>query len=152
MLRFNQTLENYLKVSDGKDTYNFTKFKKKKQIIDTTETKFPKIGSDLLQKRNIKCNNKTNDSKAGNFVKSTKTNSQVGYSGAESIPSVGNSFMFIETMSKNHGNNFFINFERTVFIQISDKPFYNNRFSILTNDSLESMGRFRIQLMLENKT
>ena len=38
------------------------------------EIKFPSIGSDLLQKRNIKCNNKNNVSKVGDLLKSTKTN------------------------------------------------------------------------------
>ena len=38
LLIFNQTLENYLKVSVGTDTYNITKYNKK-QITDTTEKK-----------------------------------------------------------------------------------------------------------------
>ena len=62
LLRFNQTLENYLKVSVGNDTYNLTKHDQT-QITVTTEIKLPKISSDLLQKRNIKCNNKNTDSK-----------------------------------------------------------------------------------------
>ena len=57
VLRFNQTLQNYLKVSVGNDTYNLTKYDKI-QIADTTEMRYPNIGSDLLQKWNIKCNNK----------------------------------------------------------------------------------------------
>ena len=36
-LRFNQTLENYLKVSVGNDVYNLTKYDKI-QIVDTTVT------------------------------------------------------------------------------------------------------------------
>ena len=79
IVRFNQTLENYLKVSIGNDTYNLTKYKKI-QITDTTKTKYPNIGSDLLQKWNIKCNNKNNVSKVGDFIKSTKTNSPTGHS------------------------------------------------------------------------
>ena len=43
--RFNQTLQNYLKVSVGNDTYNLTKYDKI-QVTDTTEIKFPNIGSD----------------------------------------------------------------------------------------------------------
>ena len=58
--------------------------------------------------------------------------------------------MYIETSSNNNGNNVFVSFERTDIIQISNITFYYNRFSILTNDSLKSMGRFRIQLLLEN--
>ena len=37
-IRFNQTLENYLKVSVANDTYNLTKYNKI-QIIDTTVIK-----------------------------------------------------------------------------------------------------------------
>ena len=152
ILRFNQTLENYLKVSVGNDTYNLTK-NNKIQITDTTEIKYPNIGSDLLQKWNIKCNNKNNVSKVGDFIKSTKTNSPTGHSGATSLPPIGNSFMYIETSSNNHGHErVFVSFERTDIIQISNITFYYNRFSILTNDSLKSMGRFRIQLLLEHNT
>ena len=66
IVRFNQTLENYLKVSVGNDTYNLTK-NNKIQILDTTEIKYPNLGSDLLQKWNIKCNNKNNVSKVGDL-------------------------------------------------------------------------------------
>ena len=151
LLRFNQTLENYLKVSVGNDIYNLTKYDKI-QIIDTTEIKYPNIGSDLLQKWNIKCNNKSNISKLGDFIKSTKTNSPTGYSGASSLPPIGNSFMYIETSSNNHGSNVFVSWERTDIIQISNITLYFNRFSILTNDNLKNMGRFRIQLLLDDNT
>ena len=103
LLRFNQTLTNYLKVSVGNDTYNLTKYNKI-QIKDTTEIKFPNIGSDLLQKWNIKCNNKINQSRLTDFIKSTKTNSPTGHFGAMSLPPVGNGFMYIETSSNNHGH------------------------------------------------
>ena len=96
IVRFNQTLENYLKVSVGDDIYNLTKYDKI-QITDTTEMRYPNIGSDLLQKWNIKCNNKNIVSKVGDFIKSTKTNSPIGYSGATSLSPIGNSFMYIET-------------------------------------------------------
>ena len=52
ILRFNQTLENYLKVSVGDDTYNLTKYNKI-QITDTTIMKHPNEGNNLLQKWNI---------------------------------------------------------------------------------------------------
>ena len=107
VLRFNQTLQNYLKVSVGNDTYNLTKCDKI-QITDTTEMRYPNIGSDLLQKWNIKCNNKNNQARITDFIKSSKTNSPTSYSGAESLPSIGNSFMYIETSSNNHGNNVFV--------------------------------------------
>ena len=71
-----------------------------------TEIKFPNVGSDLLQKWYIKCNNKNNDSKVGNFIKSTRTNSPSRYSGGTPRPPIGNSFMYIETSSNNHGHEF----------------------------------------------
>ena len=40
VLRFNQTLETYLKVSVGNDTYNLTKYDRI-QITDTTNIKYP---------------------------------------------------------------------------------------------------------------
>ena len=46
-LRFNQTLENYLKVSVGNDIYNLTKYKKI-QLIDTTIIKAGNNGGFLL--------------------------------------------------------------------------------------------------------
>ena len=151
ILRFNQTLSNYLKVSVGNDTYNLTKYDKI-QITDITETKYPNIGSDLLQKWNIKCNNKNNVSKVGDFIKSSITNSPTGYSGATNLPPIGNSFMYIETSSNNNGNNVFVSWERTDIIQISKITFYYNRFSVLTNDSKKSMGKFRVELLLEDNT
>ena len=58
--------------------------------------------------------------------------------------------MCITTSSNNHGKTIFISFERTDVIQINKISFYYNRFSILTKDSLKSMGRFTIQLLLED--
>ena len=151
LVRFNQTLQIYLKVSVGNDTYNLTKYNKL-SITDITEIIFPNSGTALLQKWKIYCNNKNNQSRITDFIKSTKTNSPTGFSGAESLPPIGNSFMYIETSSNNHGNNVFVSWERTDIIQISNITFYYNRFSILTNDSKKSMGRFRIQLLLEDNT
>ena len=48
IVRFNQTLENYLKVSVGNDTCNLTKFDKI-QFRDTTTIKYPNTGGYLLQ-------------------------------------------------------------------------------------------------------
>ena len=60
--------------------------------------------------------------------------------------------MYIETASNNDGNKVFVSFERTDIIQVSNITFYYNRFSILNNDSLKSVGRFRIQFLLEDNT
>ena len=60
--------------------------------------------------------------------------------------------MYTETSSDDHGKNVIVSFERTDIIQISSITFYCNRFSHLTNDSLKSMGRFIIQLLLQDNT
>ena len=65
--------------------------------------------------------------------------------------------MYIETTGNNNnqnnnGANVFVTLQRTDIIQITNITFYYNRFSILTNDSLISMGRFKIQLLSEDNT
>ena len=150
--RFNQTLQIYLKVSVGGEIYNLTK-NGRVQFTDTTEIKIPKTGSDLLQKCNIKCNNMNNDSKVGNFEKSTIPSSPTGQSGAESKPLISTNFMYYETSSDNIGSdNVFVSFERTDIIQISNFTFYFNRYLILFKDSKKSLGRFKIVLLLDNIT
>ena len=94
-----------------------------------------------------------NSGEIQNFILSTKTSSGTAHSGAGSLPPIGNSFMYIETSSANHGHEgIFVSLEGTNIIQITNIPFYCNKFSILTNDSLKAMGRFRIQLLLEDNT
>ena len=60
--------------------------------------------------------------------------------------------MYIETSSNNHGKNVFVSWERTDIIQNTNITFYYNRFSFLTGDQHKAMGRFRIQLLFEDKT
>ena len=57
--------------------------------------------------------------------------------------------MYIETSSNNNGDTVFCSFERTDVIQLSNITFYYNRFSAA---GTKSMGRFRIQLLLDDKT
>ena len=151
IVRFNQTLQNYLKVSVGNDLYNLAKYDKI-QITDITDFRSGNIGQGVLQKWNIIANDINNKGKINNFIKVTRASSPTGQSGAESIPPVAKAFMYIETSGSNHGDNVFVSFERTDIIQIANITFYYNRFSILTNDSLKSMGRFRIQLLLDDNT
>ena len=151
LVRFIQTLQNYLKVSVGNNTYNLTKYDKI-QMIDITVIKVPNKGTFLLQNWNIKCNDKNINGNINKFIRSTKSSSPTADSGATTLPPIGNSFLYIETSSNNHGNNVFVSFVRTDIIQITNITFFYNRFSILTNDSLKSMGRFRIQLLLEDNT
>ena len=148
VLRFIQTLENYLKVYVGNDTYNLTKYDKI-QITDTTIIKYPNSGSNRLQQWSIKCNDKINNGKTQNFIKSTKTKSPTRNSGANSLPPLGNAFIYNDTSGNNHGSNVFCSFERINIFQFSAITFCYNRFSILTNGSLKSLGRFRIQLLLD---
>ena len=151
LLRFNQTLQNYLKVSVGSDIYYLTKYDKLK-LTDTTIIKYPNSGGYLLQNWLIKCNDKNNAGKIQNFIRSTKTHSPSSNSGPESLPPIGDSFMYKETSSNSHGDNVFVSFERTDIIQITNITFYYNRYSILTNDKLKNMGRFRLQLLLDDNT
>ena len=148
VLRFNQTLENYLKVSVGNDTYNLTKYDRIK-TTGTTIIKYPNTGGYLLQNWVIKCNDKNNDGKIQKFIKSTKANAPTGHSGATSLSPIGNGFMYIETSSNNHGNNGYVILERTDIIQISKITFYYNRYSISDPD-FRAMGRFKIQILLED--
>ena len=90
--------------------------------------------------------------KKSNSIKATKSSRPTSHSGATMLPPIGKVFLYIESSSNNHGNNVFVSFERTDIIQITNITFYYNRFSILTNDSLKSMGRFRFQLILEDNT
>ena len=75
-------------------------------------------------------------------MKSTKTNSPTGSSRATSLPPKGNTFLYIETSSNNHGNNVVVSFERTDTIQISYITFYYNRFSFLIDNSKKQLVIF----------
>ena len=96
-----------------------------------------------------KCNDKDGNGKISNFIKSTKTNSPTGDSGATNLPPTGDSFLYIETSSNSNGDKVFCSFERTDIKQNSNITFYYNRFSA---GSTKSMGRFRIQLLLDDNT
>ena len=150
-LGFNQTLQHLLKVSVATDTYILTKYGKI-QITDTTVIKYPSTGGYLLQNWVIKCNDKNKHAKVQTFKKQTKTNILTGYSGATSLPPICESLMYIDTSSNTHGNNVYVRFERTDIIQTSNMSFYYNSFSVLTNDPLKSMGRFKNPLLLEDNT
>ena len=150
IVRFNQTLENFLKVTVGNTTYNLTKYNKI-QLTDTTIIKYPNSGGYLLQNWNIRCNDKNNNGKISNFIRSSKTGSSTADSGATSIPPIGSAFIYIKSSSNNHGDDVFASFERTDIIQVTNITFYYNRISI-SDINLRAMGRFRIQLLLEDNT
>ena len=147
IVRFNQTLQNYLKVSVGNTIYNLTKYDKQ-NIIDITEIILPNTVGYLLQKWNIKCKDKNNSGKIQNFIRSTKSSSPTGNSGATTLPPIGTSFMYIETSSNNSGIGVYVSWDRTDIIQISNITLYYNRYSTSDVNS-RAMGRFRIQLLKE---
>ena len=68
------------------------------------------------------------------------------------MPSIRDSFLYIETSSSDHGNNVFVSWQRIDIIQITDITFYYKRFSNLTNISSKSVDRFRFQLLLAGNT
>ena len=107
IVRFNQTLSNYLKVSVGNDTYDLTK-SNKIQLTDTTIIKTFNSGGYCLQSWNIKCIDKNGAGKFQYFVRSTKINGQTGDSVALNLPRIGDIFMYIETITNNHGKNVFV--------------------------------------------
>ena len=150
IVRFNQTLSNYLKVSVGNDTYNLTKYNKY-YLTDITRMIAPNSGLYLMQRWIIECKDRNNNGKVSNFIKSTRTNSPTGDSGAENLPPIGNAFMYIESSSNNNGNNTYVKLIRTDIIQISNIPFYYNRYSS-SDESLRAMGRFTIDILLDDNT
>ena len=151
IVRIIQTSQNYLKVSVGNDKYNLTKYDET-QIIDTTIKKYPNTGGDLLQNWILKCNDKNHNREIENFIKSTKTNSPTGYSGATSLSPIGRSFLKFETSSNNHCKSVFVSFDWIDIIQITSITFFYNRFSSLNKDSSESMGCSESKLLLKNDT
>ena len=87
------------------------------------------------------------------MIKATKSSSPTEKMGATSLPPIGVSFMYIETGSANSGHeSVFVSFERTYTFEINNISFSYNRISILTNDSIKSMGRCKIQLLSSDKT
>ena len=129
--------DRYLKVNIENSTYNL-QINNKILLTDTTILKYPNNGGYLLPNWRIFCNDRNNNGKIQNFIRSTKTNSPTGNSGAIVSPPVGNSFMYIETSGNNFGSNVFCSWERIDIIQISNIIFYYNRFSI--QGDLRAMG------------
>ena len=148
LVRFIQTLTNYLKISVGNDTYNLTKYDKN-YITDLTEMGAPNSGVYLLQKWKIDCRDRYKNVKIINFIKSTKSQSLTEDSGATGLPPIGNSFMYLESSGNNYGYNTYVKLIRTDFIQITNISFYHNRYSI-SDENFRAVPRFRIEILLEN--
>ena len=150
IVRFNQTLTNYLKVSVGDTIYNLTKYNKY-YLTDITRMQYPNNGGYLLQNWNIECRDINRNGKVTSFIKSTKTQSPTSDSGATTLPPIGNSFMYIESSGNNNGDYTFVRLIRTDIIQITNITFYYNRYSI-DDENLKAMGRFRIDLLLDDNS
>ena len=114
-------------VSVEDDFYNLTKYDRT-QITDATITKYPKLGGYLLEQLNIKCNDKNSSRKKTKFVLSTKPSSFNPISGVANQLAIRNSFVQIETNANYSGQNLCCAFERTDFVQISNRRFYFTRF------------------------
>ena len=87
------------------------------------------------------------------YSKTTKRTSVTRKSGAFSLLPIGDNFMYIQTSSTSSiDESVFCRFERTDDVQINNITFYHNRFSVSTNDSIKSLGSFKIQLLFRDKT
>ena len=150
ILRFNQTLQNYLKISVGNDTNNLTDYIKI-PLSDTTIMKAGNTGGYLLLNWKNICNDRNDSGKIQICLKSTKTNSPTASSGATSLPPIGSAFIYIETSSNNNGKIDYVTLVRINIIQNTNITFYYNRFST-SDKNLRGMGRFRIQFLLEDNT
>ena len=103
-VRFNQSLQNSLKVSIGYDTSNLTE-NDRINITVIIEMRNPNKGKSLLQNRTLKCINKNKNAKINTFLKSTTNTSPTAESRASSVPPIGWAFMYVESSSNNHGPN-----------------------------------------------
>ena len=139
--------DKYLKVNVNNSTYNLQIYNKI-LLTDTTIINFLNNGGYLLPSWRIFCNDRNNNSKIQNLIRSTKTSSPAGNSGATVTPPIGDSFMYIETSGNNFGSNVFCSWERIDIIQISNITFYYNRFSI--QGDFRAMGRFQLQILTKD--
>ena len=131
-------MEIYLKLSVESDFSNFTKHHKI-QITDITTFKIGNSGNCLLPLWKIACNDRNGAGQITNFIRATKLNSPTSDSGATNLPSIEDTFIYGET-SQDNGNGVNVRFERTDIIQSTKITLYYNRVSIVTYDSLNSMG------------
>ena len=91
ILRCNQTLETYLKVSVGDSVYNLVKYDKT-QLTDTTILRYLRMGGCILKKWSNKCNDKIGNDKIQKFIKSSKGSKPTPYCNPSTAPPIGDSF------------------------------------------------------------
>ena len=99
------------------------------QITAITEFDNLNSGRYLLQNWIVKCSGRIGSETIETFIHSTKTNSPTPNTGITNLPPIGNSFLFIETIANNFGQNVYCSFEQTDIIHISIIKFYYIRFS-----------------------
>ena len=114
--------DRYLKVNIKNSTYNLQIYNKI-LLTETTILKNLNNGGYLLPNWRIFCNDRNNNGKIQNFIRSTNTSSPTNNSGATVTPPIGNAYMYVETSSNNFGDNVFCSWERTDIIQISNITF-----------------------------
>ena len=106
----------------------------------------------LLQRWILKCLKNFYSGNNITFLKSTTNTSPTAESGASSLPPIGWAFMYVVSSSNNHGSNHIMDsWQRADIVHISNIKFYYNRFST-SDQNLQGMGRFRIQLLLEDNS
>ena len=104
----------------------------------------------FTKKRVLKCTKKNYNAKIKTFLKSTTSTSPTTESGANSLPPIGGRFMYVESSGNNYGaNHILVSWERTDIIHFSKIKFYYIQFST-SDPTLRDLGRFRIQLLLED--
>ena len=119
LVKISILLQNFLKASVEYTVYYLTKYGRK-QLLDTTLSKYLDQGGYLLQQWITKCNSKNDSGKMQNFIRSTRSNTTTSGSGATAFPHKGDSFTYIETSSANSGcENVFVCFERTDILEFN---------------------------------
>ena len=99
ILRFDQSLQNYLEASVGKSVYFLAKYDRiQKTVISFVN--FPNTGGYLLQQWFLKRKDKYNKGKTSSLKRSTRTNSPTTNTGATPMKSIGDLFMYIEKKRK----------------------------------------------------
>ena len=107
LVRLNDNSNNrYLKVDINNSTYNLRVYNKI-LLTDITIIKYPNHGGYLLPGWRIFGNDRNNNGKIQNFIRSTRTNSPTANSGSTVIPPIGDSFMYIESSGNNFGESVF---------------------------------------------
>ena len=130
ILRFNQSQQSYLKVTVGNTDSNLTK-NDEIQTTDTTILKYSNQGF-LLQHWIIKSDDRNDNAKIQKMTNSSKRNTPILNTGSTNLPSIDDSFMFVETGGNNFGSEKFVFFGRRHFVQLSKLSFITKDNRLIT--------------------